>query len=331
MSVRWTTVALAPVVLAACGSKPPAPAVVKTDQPAPKIEPEPPACITPPDVAVAITHPTIDGSRVQYCINSDDQCFALDLATGAFERLREPPRPTGDPLMAESAHVEMTTPELKICQSETCKTMTPKVLPGAATIRAATNADGKIAVFLLGDAPAGRGYAEVWDVAKTRRTAKFRYARGAFKCGDVAMLGEVIYVSASECTAPGARAALYNLRGRRIAHVGGRHFGTFGNQFVQVDGTTWAFLDENGAKLALQNIARGKVLKTIDTTALFEDVGADMGNPGESVLVRRSSGELAIIAGAPATGSVATVDLDTGEVKVVRPPRCGSTLSPTNG
>ena len=195
------------------------------------------------------------------------------------------------------------------------------MIPNASSLRAATNADGTYAVVLLGDAPKGAGYAEVWDVAKTRKSTTFRYATGIFRCGEVAMLDNTIYLSASQCGQPAARASLYTLTGRKIAAVGGKDFGSFGSAFVHVEGTTWAFLEENANQIVLQDVVKGKVLKTIDTTSLFGST--HMGTPGESALVRLADGRLAVIAGSPATGSVATIDLGTGKVEKVLPaPMC---------
>jgi hypothetical protein len=47
-----------------------------------------------------------------------------------------------------------------------------------------------------------------------------------------------------------------------------------------------------------------------------------MGNPGESAIVHLGGGKLAVIAGAPAVGRVATVDIANGEITVTRAPIC---------
>jgi hypothetical protein len=316
--VRWLVTI---VVLCGC-PRSNAPTVMQP-QPPPKIAPEPPVCVPVPEEAAPITSATIDNGRVAYCVGNTDQCYAVDIASGTFERLRERPVPAGDPTKPELARVEMTTPKLEICQSQTCTSLTPKVLPNAAMMRAATNADGTIAVFLLGDAPAGKGFAEVWDVPKARKLSTFRYARGDFKCGDVAILGDVVYIVASTCDAPSARGSLFSLKGRRIANAGGKpDFGVYGHAFAQIDGNVWAFLEESGTKIAVQDIVKGKVAKTIDINALFRASNAEMGNPGESAILRMGDGRLAIIAGAPATGSVAIVDVATGAINVIRAPSC---------
>lgn len=305
------------VLLAACGgaTKPPAPVVVERPPPPP---PPKPACITPPEELASITHASGGTASVQYCIGTAvDQCFALELGTGRLTKLSTPP-PAQPPGLDANAHVETTNPELKVCAGERCKTLTPQVWPGAAPLHAATN--GQVAVVLLGDAEAGRGYADIYDVAKSKKLATFRYARGDYKCGEVAMLGDTIYVGASTCQTPSGRAALYTVKGKKLANVGGSDFGTYGNSFTQVDPTTWAFLQENGNKIALQDVGRGKVLKTISVAQLFEP--AQMGNPGESAIVRLGAGKLGVIAGTPANGSVAIVDVASGSVTVVRAPLC---------
>jgi hypothetical protein len=305
------------LAVAACGGKPP---------PAPPPKPAPTVVVAMDDEPVAITNAVADGDRVQYCVGvSSDQCFGLDTQTGKFERLAAPPTQEVGAGPSGSARVVTTNPDLKVCQQTDCKTLTKKVLPAAAQIRAATNASGSVAVFLLGDAEAGKGYAEVWDVTAQKKLSTFKYARGDFRCGDVAILDDAIYVSAATCGQPAARAALYSFKGKKIANVGGPDYGVYGNAYASVDTNQYAFLDENGAQIVVQDLAKGKVLKKIDTSVLFKDTsGASMGNPGESALVRIGTGKLAVIAGAPSTGHVAIVDVTTGEVKIVKATLCGS-------
>lgn len=315
MSGRWVL-----VVLAACGSKLPTPAPgATTSFSKNKVDPPKPVCITPSDDAVAIAHATSDGGQVQYCVGPEGKdCFAVDVDAGVFHRLVDPPKIA----QVGRARVETTNPKVDVCNSGTCTSLTAKVMPNAATLHAATNQDGTYAVVLLGDGSKGTGYAEVWDVAKTRKAATFRYARGEFRCGEVAMLDNTIFLSAAQCGQPAARAGLYTLAGRKIANVGGKDFGTFGGSFVHVEGSTWAFLEENANQIVLQDVVKGKIVKTIDTAALFGSGGAQMGTPGESAIVRLTDGRLVIIAGSPATGSVAAVDPTSGEIKVVAAPVC---------
>jgi hypothetical protein len=283
------------------------------------VTPPKPACIRPTDEAAAITHASVDASHVSYCIGAAvDQCFRLDLDSGKLEHLAEAPEPQ-DKALVPAGHVETTNPELKVCNANGCKTLTPQVWPGAAPLHAATN--GSIAAVLLGDAEAGKGYVDVYDVTKPKRLATFKYAHGEFKCGDVAVLGDVIYVAANVCATPSGRGALYTAKGKKIANVGGKgDFGTYGGAYTQLTDTTWAFLEENGNIIAVQDVAKGKVLKTIDVTQLFDKV--KMGNPGESAIVRLGSGKVAVIGGTPANGSVAIVDPTSGDVKVVKAPLC---------
>jgi hypothetical protein len=319
----------------ACGSKAPPPPKRVTEAPEPPPLPKPPPpppCISVPDEDASITHAAAVGSRVAYCIGQGaTECFALDLTTSTLDHLKGPP--AGADPVASIAHVETTNPEVKVCTPSACKTLTTKIMPGTAPLHAATNAAGTYAVVLLGDDEAGKGYAEVWDVQQAKRAATIKYARGNFKCGELAFLGDTILITARTCTAPAARGALYSLKGKKLANVGNADFGLFGGAYVHVAGTTWAFLEENGHRIALQDVAKGKVLKTIDTSALWQrddTPGPDaMGSPGESALVELAEGKLAVVAGSPATGSVAVVDVATGAVAVTRAPLCvGSAPAP---
>ncbi len=306
--MRWWAL----IVVVACGGKP-AGEAAKTTVAKTREEPAKPVCITPSEDAASIVHASSDGTQLRYCIGETD-CFAVDLGNNAYHRLIEPPK-----LFIGGARVEAIIPKLDVCTT-TCTALASKVMPAAATMRAATNPDGTFAVVLLGDAPKGAGYAEVWNVAKTKKAATFRYARGDFRCGEVAMLDNTIYLSATQCGQPAARAGLYTLAGRRIANVGGKDFGSFGSAYVHVDGATWAFLEENATQLVLQDVVKGKIWKTIDTSALFSD--AKMGTPGESALVRLLDGRLAVIAGSPAVGTLGLIDI--GKITVVPAPLCKS-------
>src|SRR3954469_19154495 len=313
---RWAVL----VLIAGCGATAPG-ASRATDVTANPPKPPPaPVCIQPPETEGVVTRATVAGDKLQFCVGAGTpQCFGLALGAGTLAKLAVPPveAQTG-------ARVEMTNPKLEVCTGADCKALTPKVLPGMAALHATTNADGTIAVGLLGDAAAGKGYAEVWDVAAGKRTASFKYARGDFKCGEVRMVGDSIFVNASTCGSPAARAALYSLKGKKLANVGGKDFGTFGAAMAHVDGTTWAFLEENGNLLAIQDVAKGKVLKTIDVTHLGGMDGHKskdaMGNPGESAVVALGNGKLAVIAGAPSTGKVAIVDVASSEVTLPAAP-----------
>jgi len=313
MTARWSLV----LALAACGGAAAPPASKTRARHSPKGPPAA-ACITASEDDTRITHASVDVTRVRYCIGADrDRCFAMELDGGKLERLAAPPDDG-----AASAHVEVEDPTLEVCALGRCTPLAAKVLPTASGIRGATNEDGSVAVFLLGDMRRGAGYAEIWDVTRSKRTATFRYARGDFRCGKVSILGSTIYVSAATCGQPAARAALYSLKGQKIANVGNRDFGSYGDAYVQLDGAVWAFLEENGNALAVQDIVKGKVLKTIDVAALWKAHDAEMGNPGESAVVRLSERTVIVIAGAPAAGSVGIVNIDTGEVTVVRATRC---------
>ena len=309
----------------ACGGKGPVtPAqTVATPVMAPAT-PTAPVCVQPSDEEAKITRATGIEGGVQFCLGSAEKhCFAFDLGTSTLTRMKTAPE-----ILAVTARIETTNPKLEVCTGTECTSLTPKVLAGVAPLLATTNAAGTVAVVLLGDAAGGKGYAEVWDVALTKRLSSFKYARGEFRCGEVAMTGDSIYLSASTCGAPGARGALYTLKGKKIANVGNKDFGTFGGAFTLIEGTTWGFLEENGNRIAIQDVAKGKVIRTIDLSPLWSPDGQKlkgaMGNPGESAVVSLGNGKLAVIAGAPSTGKLAVIDVTTGEVTLAQAPVCSA-------
>jgi hypothetical protein len=340
MGSRCVVVTLAAAAGCFTGSEPKPAQKPVAVAPPPKVEP-PSACIKPPEEEAAITHASGNPGKVQYCIGTQvDQCFAFDLVGKKLTHLDTPP-----PLPPNPNRVETTNPDLKVCTGDSCKSLTPQVWPGTAPLHAATN--GQVAAVLLGDAEHGQGYAEVWEVAKPKKLATIRYARGDWKCGEVQILGDTIYIGASTCTAPSGRAALFTTKGRKIANVGPKDFGTYGNAVVQVEGATWAFLEENGNRIAFQDVAKGRVIKTIDVGDLWRKPGEEapaapppakgakpdpkaaapakpeaLGNPGESALIQLAPEKLAVIAGSPMNGSVAVVDVNSGDVQIMRAPLC---------
>lgn len=287
--------------------------------------PAAPVCIPPPDGEAKIRRATGIEGGVQFCLGeATTECFAFDLGTSTLTRMKTAPAATE----AAGARIETTNPKLEVCTGSDCTSLTPQVLAGVAPLHATTNAAGTIAVVLLGDAAGGKGYAEVWDVPTAKRLSSFKYARGEFRCGEVAMTGDTIFLSASTCGAPGARGALYTIKGRKIANVGNKDFGTFGTAHTLIEGTTWGFLEENGNRIAIQDVAKGKVIRTIDLSQLWSPDGQKlkgaMGNPGESAMVSLGNGKIAVIAGAPATGKLAVVDVTTGMVMLAQAPMCSA-------
>ena len=314
-------------MLVGCGGSAPATKPVQAVAP-PVMAPAPPqaaVCIQPPDGEAKIRRATGIEGGVQFCLGEATECFAFDFASSALTRMKTAPEGTE----TAGARIETTNPKLEVCTGSECTSLTPKVLAGVAPLHATTNAAGSVAVVLLGDAAAGKGYAEVWDVATAKRISSFKYARGEFKCGEVAMTGESIFLSASTCGAPGARGALYTIKGKKIANIGTKDFGTFGSAHTLIEGTTWGFLEENGTRLAIQDVAKGKVIRTIDLTQLWTPDGQKlkgaMGNPGESAIVSLGNGKVAVIAGAPSTGKLAVVDVTTGMVVLTQAPVCSAT------
>ena len=339
-----TALAALAALAASCGGKakppPPPPAPVVAKKPPPP--PPPPVCIPAGEPAM-VARATADAGLVQFCVGDGadrNDCFAVELDTKTYQTVDAAPISQPPGLAIPAARVVAAPTEVSICVGEgdtDCKTLKPKVAKNAERpIEVAIDLNGTNAVLMLGDAEAGRGVAEVWSVTKGKKTATIKYAKGDNKCGTAQLLGDVIYISSSVCAGPAARGALYSLKGKKLGDVGGKDFGTYGTVGVQVTETQWAFLEEGGGVIALQDVRTGKVDKTIELLALWErpaggaDGGAPRGggNPGESALVRGADGTLIVIAGAPSAGTVGVVDIAAGEVVVIPALPCKADVAP---
>jgi hypothetical protein len=355
--------------IAGCGGKSKAPApppvVHEAAKPPP---PPPPVCIKAGADMSAIGSAGVEDSGAHFCISDGtdtNQCFLMELTSGKLEKSASPGAAQAASLDDNRARVQTTATEVKVCagaDETACKTLKPTVSKGAENpIEAVANAQGTIAVVLSGDAEKGKGTAEVWDVAKGKRLTAIKYANKDFKCGHARVLGDTIYISADVCAGPAAHGALYSIKGKKLGDVGGKDFGTYGTEPVQVKDNVWAFLEENGAAIALQDVKTGKVSKTIEVGAVWaqEVAGADpkdatppaaakkkmppekapdttatdapaagepsapaMGNPGESALVRGAPGTLIVITGGPSPGNLGIVDVESGETKVLHANLC---------
>lgn len=316
---------LAPLLLlAACGGgQKPAPEpepVAEAPKPPP---PPPPVCVQGGAEMSLIGMVEADANVVKFCVSDgaeSNKCYGVDVANKKYSELSEAPRGQSPVLDPDPARIETTAKEVKVCIGEECKTVKPKMPRGNENpIDAVTNAAGTHVAVLMGNHEKGKGTVEVWDVAKKKRLRyPLKYAKGDYKCGEARLLGTTLYVSASVCAGPSARGWLYTFQNKKIADVGGKDFGTYGTVPVQVAENQWAFLDESGATIALQDVAKGTVDKTIDIGAVWGG-GAEgapaTGNPGESALVRGGEGKLVVVTGGPTPGNIGIIDVASGELE----------------
>jgi hypothetical protein len=342
-NLRWTAAVaftLASLHLASCGfgkqTKKPKPEPVVVEKPKPKPPPPPPpVCVRPGSAMSLIGMLDANDAEAKFCVSDGEAsnlCYGVDLATKKYSELDVPPAAQAASLDPDPARVETTPTEVKVCVGEECKTLKPKMPKGNQNpIDAVVNATGTYVAVMMGNAEAGKGTVELWDVGKGKKLATIKYAKGDYKCGEAKLLGDTLFVSASVCAGPAARGWLFNLKGKKVADVGGKEFGTYGTVPVQVADNVWAFLDENAAAIALQDVVTGKVAQTIDIGGIWgggaaagtpadgegEEAAADapmpaMGNPGESMLVRGGEGKLVVVTGSPTPGNVGVVDLASG-------------------
>jgi hypothetical protein len=298
-----------------------APARKKPPKPKPKPKP---VCVRQSEQAV-IGMSSADGDLVQYCVgdgSGEPQCYSVELDQKKWAKLPSPPIPQARSMTPPVARLQSTPSEVRVCplDSDSCKVLKPRIRAGENPLEAAVNAQGTVAAILIGDAEAGKGQVQVWNVAKKKKTAAIKYAKGDFKCGTVHVVDELVFISAGVCAGPSARGALYSTKGKKLADVGGKDFGTYGTVPVQLGDHRWAFLSESGGVIAIHDSTNGKLEKTIDLLGLWtggDDDGAAGGNPGESALLRGADGKLLVVTGSPRAGSIGVVDVEAGTVDVV--------------
>lgn len=329
-----SVVAAALAVLAAgcpAETKPPPPAKPKvTTRPVKKPvkkKPPPPVCVAQSEQAVIGMSSAEDG-LVSFCVadgNGESQCYEVELERKKYERLPKPPLPQPATLATPAARVRSTASEVRVCvgDGDTCKSLKPKVKAGENPIEAAINSQGTMVAMLLGDADAGKGVAEVWSVGKkTKKLGTIKYAKGDYRCGTANVLDDLVFVSAGVCAGPAARGALYSPKGKKVADVGGKDFGTYNTVPVEIGDHRWAFLSETGGVIAIHDSKTGKLEKTIDLLTLWsgatdDEAATPAGNPGESVLLRGGDGKLLVVTGSPRAGNIGVVDIEGGTVDVI--------------
>jgi hypothetical protein len=283
----------------------------------------PPVCVRQSEQAV-IGMSSAEGDLVQYCVadgSGDPHCYAVELGQKKWDKLPGPPLPQTPSIEAPVARLQSTPGEVRVCPiaGGACKALKPRIRPGENPLEAAINAQGTWAAVLIGNAEAGKGQVQVWNVARKKKTAAIKYAKGDYKCGSAHVLDELVFISAGNCLGPAARGALYTTKGNKVADVGGKDFGTYGTVPVQLGEHRWAFLSETGGAIAIHDSGSGKLEKTIDLLALWGggDDDAAGGNPGESALLRGAEGKLLVVTGSPRAGNVGVVDIEAGTVDVI--------------
>ena len=308
-----------------------APAPAKKKPPKKKLPP--PVCVKQSEQAV-IGMSAADGDLVQYCVadgSGDPSCYAVELDKKKWEKLPSPPIPQQPSMTPPVARLQSTPAEVRVCPIEggTCKALKPRIRPGENPLEAAVNAQGTWAAVLIGDAEAGKGQVQVWNVGKKKKTAAIKYAKGDYKCGTAHVIDELVFISAGVCAGPSARGTLWTTKGKKVADVGGKDFGTYGSVPVQLGEHRWAFLSETGDAVAIHDSTTGALEKTIDLASLWAAGGSDDdgdgdgggagggGNPGESALLRGGDGKLLVVTGSPRAGSIGVIDVDGGTVDVI--------------
>ncbi len=291
-----------------------------------------------PDVG-PFEHAELDGDAFFGCrrepppTGSDEPvvaCYRFDLGSGRLEAAAVPNdilhAPTYSPFPPDVAFEEASgavvvkASGLKL-DLDGQRATSAEVDAKAERLAVVAGADSKPAVAYIFDLPGGV------------RRAKFVAGTDDFTCAGVAFLGtRALLVSLSVCAGPGGRAYLADAdTGERKAWVGGRDdWQAWDVKAQHAPGggaNDWAFREQYGSEVAVQDVITGKVLRRIDLSAhlpLDPESKLPATDPQWGWLFRTTGGKLAVLnEGAGAQGVFIIVDPVAGVVdRVVKMPGC---------
>jgi hypothetical protein len=302
-------------------------------------------CVAVNETENRIVPATANADEVGFCVSGGVKsvCYSGNPDNGAIKRVDKFPKSQVPALSPSTAQVNPLEKSVEACLGDAkCKPLKYKVKASAPPQSVAISQSGGTVAIAAGDAKAGKGTVELWDVAGNKRIANLKYANGDFRCATIRFLGETLAVSADNCNGPSARGALYSKAGKRLADIGSSEFGTFGFSYTQVDLSVWAFLEESAGQVVLQDVESGAIVKKFDLSSMWaankpklsadksgsadtvvaEAAAATIGQPGESVVLRGGPGKLVVVAGGPSPGSFAVINVDSGKLSVYRATAC---------
>ncbi|MFO0746738.1 MAG: hypothetical protein U1F43_13860 [Myxococcota bacterium] len=326
----------------------PAPAPAEADAAAPAPAP------APADAAVCMrTDMGIDdysltslkGQVFSFCIYDDQageasgftSCFAYDLAASTLKKEPPPPAPPADgpepkhALDGDGWKVDLDAHTVSVCAGGDCK---PLALDGKVPtefLPPSVSEDKTMIVVTLQEGgtaeEGGTAWAYVYDVATRKRLAKKKLAEDSYICGGASFVGNTVLVAMDVCAGPGGTAWLADPKKlTKIADLGPEDFGRYAPQWQRVEGDRWAFLEQGGRSVVVQDVVSGKVVSRLDLSEQFPLVeGArDVPAYGGDFEVLDGGGYLVALPG-PGIGRLLVLDAKLAAVaKVHDLPRCAA-------
>lgn len=303
--------------------------------PAPPTSPAPetrPAgtCLPGPAYGPQLERLALDGDALSFCRYEGEgpACYVFDLAS---ETLRAAPVPEGEP--DYDAFPGLRAPEdrgtVERCAPEgRCQRLA--VPSGFTAMSGAVSASGELAALTLTMVRGGVGGhdVQVYALPSGRPVTRFEVKDEVFGCARVDFVGETLLVQLDICAGPAGRAWLADPKtGVKIADVGGPDFGAWSLHPQHVAGDRWAFREESGVEVVIQDVRTGAIAHRVDLrdTLARTDDGALDTDPSSGAMFRARDGALVVVHDAGAQGTIVKVDGATGRVAaVVKMPRCAA-------
>lgn len=292
---------------------------------------------------------SVNGGYASFCLSEDQGCWEVDLASGEY--IRGPNRqgpdalysgPRVQPLTPPMLTVRATADEVQVCGlgEEDCFSVRPDrsgeaQQPPSQPIDAHVDATGALLAMTWGDEPDEVRRVETWSLKRRKRIKRFAITKKGKDppCGTAIPLGpKRLYVETNICAGPAGQAEIRTIRGRRVKKVGGRKaIGTFATVPIQIEGNLWAFVDEQGTSVVVQDVRKGRVKHRIDLGPVVPKSpdGLPMTDPGHNLHARGPDQTVVILMPGPIAGDVVVVDPLEGKiVKHLRPPVCEAKKAP---
>ena len=324
-SVHWGVFILS----AACsGTSPSAPAPVGSN-PAATVAPidapdaGEPACLKGSGEELTVAGVRVGSGVVDACLRGDEivSCLSIHLSDLSARALtpQELDRPTRRQRLASksAAHVSHDKRQATVRFSDSNTVIAAPLGDGESLLSADVNAAGTIAALIVGTEE--KSAVHVFEPRTRKRVATFPASRGDWLCPEVAMLGDTVYVNATNCAGPDAKSWLFTNTGTEVAPVGADPaLGTYETRPVQVSAREWAFTvkgfqgSESFTAVVVQDVVTGHVVATIRYPGRADD-------PNGDTLIRAGDGRLIVIAGS----KISVIDPRAKSVvKSLTVPRC---------
>lgn len=254
-------------------------------------------------------------------------CRLVDLSTGRY-RVTKRRRPLNPAPMAD-ARLKPFAGGVEVCLGAArCRRVVtaPKGVTPPRSDLALNPAGTRLAVVTGASASNGR-QVSVYDVAKGKRL--WRKPAGD-ACADVRWLGDALLVNSTVCAGPSGQSWLADPEtGKRRTWIGGKtvksQMNTCGQLAVLVEGRIWAWVGIHGGSIALHDVAKASLVRTISLEKFAPREGEVEGScefaPPE--ILSLSGHRLAVVFTTPRAGEVVLFDVRTGrQTKHIKPEVC---------